>query len=185
MPADIPQLAAGAVLGFASTGIIRWWQYRRDLWTSEVERFTDLLEAATESATEYWLKSPLTSKTDQSEIEEHTFDLDMLEIKILGMQSRLDGLLACFIGQLLFQRRNSITVKLNDFSSAMTGGEFQSKNRNSDVNTARSIQAASAELLIELRLSVKSSLSPVGTIIYLLERLGFFVRSSVKGILGQ
>ncbi|WP_139234116.1 hypothetical protein [Methylobacterium pseudosasicola] len=162
MPVDPVQVLLGGFLGFAGAGALRWWQYRRDLWISEIERFTDALNEACDLSTEYWL----CRKSDDKEIIDKDKALELLvqEAKLLGFQIRLDGLQACFIDRLLRDDRKSINSKMSDLSSALTGGSFQSKERDADPDRAILIQATAADLLIEMRQSVRRSLSISGTL---------------------
>lgn len=162
MPVDPVQVLLGGFLGFAGAGALRWWQYRRDLWISEIERFTDALDEACDLSTEYWL----CPKSDDRGIVEKDKALELLvqEAKLLGFQIRLDGLLACFVDRLLKEDRKSINSKMGDLSGALTGGSFQSREREADPDRAVLIQATAADLLIEMRQSVRKSLSISGTV---------------------
>ena len=134
------QILVGAALGFASALSLKWWAYRRDLWLSRVDNFCEAVDAAADVASEYWLESRVDADAALSR------SLDLKEAKIIGLQTRLDGLYASleFDNPILEQR-------LSELRDALTGGNFNVANRDADGERVRLVQTHASDLIVECR----------------------------------
>lgn len=176
MPFEPLQLIAGGVLGFTSAGALRWWQYRRDIWISLVERFCDALEEAADCSTEYWLQEkidPAVWDHDSDKAGDAASDkkeqraLAVQEAKILGLQTRLDGLLASFESRLRADDAAKIRLNLEGMTDALTGGNFQGLARGVDAERAQLAQVYAGDLLVDVRRAVDRALSLKGLLIHM------------------
>ena len=99
------QILAGGLLGFASAGAIRWWQYRRDLLISRVEKFCDAVEQASEMANEHWLLASPAENGEWIALSEEARKCLMGENLLIGKQTLVDGLFASIVPRLRERRR--------------------------------------------------------------------------------
>lgn len=179
MSIDPFQLSLGAILGVIGTGSLRWWQYRRDLWLGEVERFCDTLDAAAECATEYWLRSRVDA--DPTEHNEHSLEtdksaakrleVDLYEAKLMGFQTRLDGLSASISDRLLFKDVINLNNSMSGMSEALTGGDYRSAARDPDPDRAQLPQVYASDMIVDIRRSLARAVTLTGTAIHYWESL--------------
>lgn len=146
MPFEPEQIVAGAFLGFAGAGSLRWWQYRRDFWLGQLENFCTTVEKAADRATEYWLQEKVATTADQPR---DPSSLDVKEAILLGLQTRLDGMYATLEPRLSRPDAMIIRELLNGLTDAMTGGNFESVTRPTDRNRARLAQMYASDLINE------------------------------------
>lgn len=171
MPFEPLQILGAGAVGFASAGGLRWWQYRRDLWMGRVGRFQDSLFDAADCATEYWLvqdETPADAPGPQH--AERDQDRRIAEAKLLGFQSRMDGLFASISERLLDSDRAKAEQILRKMTDALTGGNFGSRRRPIDIPRSQSAQTYAAELLVVTQLAADNALSVFGTLRYWWER---------------
>ncbi|WP_156648104.1 hypothetical protein [Methylobacterium sp. Leaf88] len=166
MSIDPFQLALGAAFGFASTGAIRWWQYRRDLWIGEIERFCDTLDAAAECAAEYWIREKLSASVGVNPTSDEikaAIEVSLYEARLLGFQNRLDGMLYSISSRLPESDKLRLEMNMAGFSDALTGGSYGSASRTADPNRVQLAQVNASDMLVELRRSLAKALSLSGT----------------------
>jgi len=177
---DPVQIGLGALLGFIGTGSLRWWQYRRDLWLGEVERFCDTLDQAAECATEYWLRNRVEvdppeegQELDEAgeKLEKSCLEVDLYEAKIMGFQTRLDGLSASISDRLIFADVKGLNKSMAGMSDALTGGDFRSASRDPDPDRAQLAQVYASDMIVDTRRSLARAMSLRGTAIYYWEML--------------
>lgn len=160
------QILVGGLAGFASAAALRWWQYKRDLWLSRVERFCVDIDKAADVATEYWLKSKAPAEIDDDDAGVISA-LDVHEARIIGLQIRMDGGLVTFSERLCRDDQRALEQLSNDFTSAMTGGDFGALARPPDPDRARLVQMYASELALEARRSAARALEAWHTFRYL------------------
>jgi hypothetical protein len=135
-------LIFGALIGLASSIGLRAWQNERERWVKRVDEFCELLVEASDEAVEFWIASP-----DPNIAREQR----RREIRIIGLQIRLEGLLDTFLDKLSAADQDAVQRKVAALREAMTGGSFQSQNNGLDFNKAREVQAVASELFVLAR----------------------------------
>ncbi len=169
MPFEPLQIVSGAVLGLASAGGLRWWQYRRDLWLARVEGFCKAVEEAADQASDYWLKEKKSKKL-RGTGEDDRQKIRVSELKLIGLQVKIDGLFASVEERILNSDRDKIYQLLNGFSEALTGGDFGVVTRDEDESRARLCQTYASEIVVLARTSSDRALNISGTIRSIRER---------------
>ena len=178
MPFEPLQILSGAVLGFATTGGLRWWQYRRDLWLARVEGFCKAVEEAADQASDYWLKSKKAKKLKDNDAEERR-KIRVAEVKLIGLQIKIDGLFVSIENRLLNKDQERIQSLLNDLTEALTGGDFEVMVRSRDEDRARLCQSCASEIVVLARTSSDRALNFAGTIRSIRERADERQRASM------
>lgn len=166
MAFDPLQILVGAVIGAAAQGSLRWWQYRRDLWLQSVETFCDAVEKAADLATEHWLFC----KDGTPESDDADRSVRGQEIRLIGLQARLDAQLAMFSERLSDESRGALESAVNRLSDGMMGGDFGSKVRSPDPERAREAQILASELVVVARRSASTAITVGGFMRFLRER---------------
>jgi hypothetical protein len=132
----------GGLVTLAVSWCLRLWQYERERWTTRVDAFCEISTEAAEAGVEYWLEAGQNEKK---------FVDSKREIKILGYQDKLDGLLATFEDKLPEHDKIEIKRKLGLLRDALSGGAFQTHNVQVDLNRAREVQAKATDLYVYTR----------------------------------
>lgn len=155
MPFEPAQIVLGGIIGFGSNGLIRWWQYNRDLWIGSVERLCKEVENLADLAVDYWLISAGETNDENKGI----FSYSKTEIKILGSQTLINGMSVTFSESLPDQERNELDTLFNELFDAAAGGDFGSPARKANYDQARTVQDLASELLLRIRSSSAAALS--------------------------
>ncbi len=148
-------LLLGALLGFLSALMLRWWQYRRDFWLERVKELCKAIDDTATSGSEYW--STDASKTDPTKAH---------DARILGLLVRIDGFYSTLFDDA--PERGELEAKLADFRDALTNGDFYGSSRVRDPDRSRLIQMHASELIVAVWRHAKD-LSSTGRAI---ERVG-------------
>lgn len=190
MPIDLGTIVAGGVgatLGFAGHGALRWWQYRRDAWTQRIERFCETVDEAAKASTEYWIarKAKPSELGDSSEPESNSVKkYDLLngqECRLIGLQSRIDGLFASYCYRLHEDATESCKISLAAFTDALTGGEFQAASRAPDYDRARLVQIIASEIIVAVRIAADEAITARGLRDYYFQRAKRRQMSAING----
>lgn len=146
-------ILVGAIIGAAFSSftnlILRLWQYKRDNWLKRVDWFCDTLEEAADLGTEYWCLRG--SDPEKDSVRAHC---------ILGLQTRLDGLLATLSDHFSNDDCKSIHSLMAEVRDALTGGGFMSSDGKQDPDRARGVQATISDLMIAVRRAADASVAP-------------------------
>lgn len=129
----------------------RWWQYRRELWSSRVSHFCDHLQEFGESAARYWLKASLTDsqKSGVSAADRHRARQHQ-EIVLIGSFEKLTGLIESFARRLDESDQRTLDSLINKLNDAAMGGDFQSGDYESDPERARDIYAFTSDIVVHI-----------------------------------
>ena len=135
---DWPSLIIGAIVGAIATVVVR---VRVLAIEEHSQRFDELcsniLDAA-DLSTDYWLKSG------------ESPDLALFEARLFGYQWRINLILSQ-LSEVTWYLRNTCETEYDTFSDNLTGGDFQVKGRNADLERAIAVQQTSAQLVHNLR----------------------------------
>lgn len=131
-----------ALLGVAGGGIsnlfIRIWQYGHDSWGNLVDSICENLDSLGDIGTEYWCSAGEELREDA-----------IREAKILGLQTRIDGLMGDFYARVHPSRHNLHIVFQSKVRDAATGGKFQSSPV-PDKSAALVLQSAVSDMIIHV-----------------------------------
>lgn len=144
-------LFLGALIGFASAFLLRSWQYRRDVWLKRVENLCSTVDLAAQSSTEYW-----TARDDDAALSDTT-KTDIAEARILGLQTRIDGMVSAL--ELDEPDKARILFLLGDLRDCLTGGSFAGAQRRRDLERARLVQMFASDLIVAVWAAAYSHLS--------------------------
>lgn len=144
-------LLLGALIGFASAFLLRSWQYRRDVWLKRVENLCSTVDLAAQSSTEYW-----TTRDDEAASSDTT-KTDIAEARILGLQTRIDGMVSAL--ELDEPDKERILLLLGDLRDCLTGGSFAGSRRRQDLERARLVQMFASDLIVTVWAAAYSHLS--------------------------
>jgi hypothetical protein len=139
----------GAFLGISLNFLLRLWQYKRDNWLNRIDWFCETLEQAADLATEYWCE--LGKETTEDDTRAH---------RLIGLQTRLDGLLATLSERFDNKDREMISELMVQVRDALTGGSFMSESATKDVNRARDAQVSVSDLIIAVRIAADCAMAP-------------------------
>ena len=145
--APLVLLVIGALLTLLTNFGLRRWQYGVERWNTRVDWFCETLTETADIGIKYWIELPSkvqTLKTKKPEILNK-------EIQILGLQVRLDGILATIEDRFNLKDKRKIRNALADFRDTLTGGNFQTSASKSDHIRARELQMKASELFILVR----------------------------------
>lgn len=149
----IAPIIFGAVIGAISSSfagfLLRIWQYERDNWLKRVDWFCDTLEQAADIGTEYWCERG--SENAKDGVRAH---------RILGLQTRLDGLLATLSERFAHEDSEIVSSLMGKVRDALSGGSFMSGEEKPDLNRAREVQASVSDLVIAVRKASDAAVSP-------------------------
>lgn len=172
MPVEPLQIVVGAVLGFASAGSLRWWQYRRELWLARVEQFCGDVEAAAELATIYWLKEKQKQR-HPGEVDEEARRLRQnlveSEHRMLGKQIKIDGLFASFVDRLDEADADELRITLEGFTAVLTSA-FNTAERPARAEEARLAQTLASDLIVTARSAAYRAVAFPGYLKFLRQR---------------
>lgn len=128
----------GVIGGGMSNLFIRIWQYGQDSWGSLVDSICENLESLGDLGTEYWCSAGKDATEDS-----------IREAKILGLQSRIDGLMGDFYDRVHPSRRKLHIACQSKVRDAATGGSFQSS-PTQDKSAALVLQSAISDMIIHI-----------------------------------
>ena len=172
MPFEPAQVVVGAILGLAATGVLRFWQYGRDLYIASVNECCDTISEAARVATEYWtlpkseLPSDVSATSEQK--EEHKTQV-LNEAFLLGYQIAIDRSFEVVASRISQNDNIRSSEFLKIFRDALTGGRYGSLGREPDHERARQAQVYSSELIASIRSSARDALSVRGLLVYIKE----------------
>jgi|GEM_PF-6783332 len=173
MPIDFSSLIAGAVGGILTSGTVRWWQYRRDLWLGRVERLCEVVEKAADSATIYWLTEPGKDK-------DHAFK--KMEAGLLGQQNKFDRLLTSVQERWRKADQDEIFRLSASFQDGLNGGTFAGERKQIDDKRARAVQFDASELVVVIRIASDRSLTLWETIWHYIRKSARFAKAKLEKI---
>jgi hypothetical protein len=171
---DLNQLVFGAVLGFASAGGLRWWQYNRDILLKRVEQFDACISELAECASEYWCNA--------HNSKDKKFSLGFYESRILGQLAKIDGLFVLFSYRLSMSDRKDILKMMNDIHNISTGGSFQSKLKKKEYERALDVQVISSKISVSVHGAIDRALDFTGYFRYLRERGEKMQEDAISGL---
>jgi hypothetical protein len=166
MPLDPLQILAGGVIGFASAGTLRFWQYRRDMWIAGVNDFCKAIDEAATLATEYWHKEKLPGPASDKLKCDLFNSVRLSESYLLGLQIKIDQYFSSSSLRLLREDKLRIEEKISLLADALTGGNFGSSLRESDEERSRLAQVYASQIITDIRLSAFRALSIKGASTY-------------------
>ena len=137
-----------------------------------VQRLLDTLDRAAERGSEYWLRQDQDESRGAAERD---------EAQIVGLLIRLDGFLEAFAGRLLEVDLKLIDDKMNELTTALTGGDFGVRGRPRDFDRARLVHMAASELMVVIPAAVDRALTMGGYWRFARERADRWSRDAVDG----
>jgi hypothetical protein len=75
----------------------------------------------------------------------------MEEARILGLQTKINGLVAAISPRFTRAERHAVEARLVDLIDALSGGAFRASPRGADLDRATGVQAAASGLIVALR----------------------------------
>lgn len=134
----VTNIIIGAIFGFLSAIVLRWWQYRRDFWLDRINECCEAIDACAQAGADYWYR-------DAPKPED---DIIPNDARVLGLLMRIEGFYASlFSGK---YRSEQLERLLDNFRDALTGGDFYGALRTKDLDRARLIQMYASELMIAI-----------------------------------
>lgn len=171
---DSTQLLVGAVIGFASAGGLRWWQYRRDLWLGRVKDLVDAIVAYATASAEYWA-----STYDDDDKGKSAKTLD--EATIIGLQTCIDGLLASVILRMDEADAELVMTRFNKLSIYAAGSSFGSISKSADPEAAKHVLIAGYALKVDILTCADRALTVGGLSKFIHQRANRMQTSAIAG----
>lgn len=156
-------LLIGALIGFASAGGLRWWQYRRDLWLSRMKDLVDTIVAYSVASSKYWATR---YESDPKGETQQTID----EANIIGLQTCVDGLLASIVLRMDETHASMAIARFNQLSISAAGGAFGGADRAPDKERARNLLIAGYALKVDISMFADAALTWQGVWRYVIQR---------------
>jgi len=167
-PGQFSVLLVSAIFAFVANAVLRWWQYKRDLWIARLEKYCEAVQSAADCATEDWsVKKSASLKQQDAKLWAEVL---IKEARLFGLQSRIDGL------RVSFERRLSreasaqlvdLSAKLND---ALTGGDWHEPIRAANPVRALEAQQYASAVIVSARNGMATAFSAGGTLEWFLRK---------------
>lgn len=140
--------ALGVLGGFLGNYALSVIQNSRGHWNKRSEQICAALERAADLGVEYWTAQ----RTSDAETK-------LIEAKIVGIQSRIDGLVAAFLPSCPVTERGRLLELQIQVRNALTGGSFQS-NSEADAAKALDVQVCVNLFIVQLHITSDAANSP-------------------------
>ncbi|TXM65789.1 hypothetical protein [Methylobacterium sp. WL120] len=132
----------GAVFGGIIAATIGFWKFHRDEFSARCDELCKTLVEAGGVSAEYW---------SQTFEDNQQYRARILEAKLLGMQSLIDGLSAQ-VSEKFWAKDNVIFSNLlSEMSDGLTGGQFSEAGRQEDLVRIRKASQVAGELTAAIR----------------------------------
>lgn len=174
MPFEPAQIVVGAVLGFASTGALRWWQYRRDLWLARTKDLSEAVEKFSDEAANYWAEVGRRKSHERSNVK-------LQEARLLGMNTIIDGMWPAIGDRLNEHKAKGIEQLLNEMTIAALSGDFGEDERAPRPNLPEKLIRLGATIRVTLHEEVGAALTVKGWWLFVWQRAARWQAAAARG----
>jgi len=145
----------GAFLGSLASLIFSIWKFHRDERSSRCDELCQAVIDVANAASNYWAKT-FSSKQMEEQI--------VLEARIRGLQSLVDGLYADFRGVIRSADTNELDDIFSDLVDALTGGHFSVGGRSRDALRAMAAPQMASAAIVAIRRAHRNTIPFAGVV---------------------
>ena len=158
---DLTKAFLGAALALLGNVVLQLWRYFRAAYSKRVDDACELIAEASDAASAYWIREK-PSRTESN--ADHVNDLDLEEVKIEGLQEKLNLARVLVEGHLSPHARDRLVELMSDLQDGMTSGAFAEPTRTADRERAKQIQRHATALIVHLRTAAAHAVSFSGIV---------------------